>query len=153
MINCTEETLLVSQSYFIWRSSAEVWRPLFTAGNWLIADSSGKLHLFVKHIRVTFINNKTSRWETNFCCWFLLWFCWGQYSKNFGKAWKKDTYLDFWLNLRWYLPTFRTWAPLTGGGIYFIILTLFHVLEHYKQTIKNLLRGLGTWTSVNTYPP
>ena len=28
---------------------------------------------------------------------------------------KQTTNLGFWLNLRWHLPTFRTWAPLTGA--------------------------------------
>ena len=28
---------------------------------------------------------------------------------------KKTTNLGFWLNLRWHLPTFVTWAPLKGA--------------------------------------
>ena len=77
------------------------------------------------------------------------WYC---VESCLGKASiKKNTNWGFWLNLRWHLSTFGTWAPLTGAKgvghnwkIFFI--ALFHVLDYldqFKAIKENLLKGVG----------
>ena len=75
----------------------------------------------------------------------------GSIHQNQGRLPKKNpTNLGFWLNLRWHLPTFGTWAPLTGarGGDHnwkMFFIAFFRVLDdldQFKAIKENLLRGV-----------